>query len=92
MPSRVRRDPDAALAALDTMLGRMPAAVELLSLLRSNAALRELFADILGSAPRLAATIAARPHVLDAAIDPAVLRAGPDDVAARVAQSLGAAT
>ncbi len=85
-------DPDAALAAMDTMLGRITAAVELLSLLRSNAVLRELFADILGSAPRLASTIAARPHVLDAAIDPAVLRAGPDDLAARVAQSLGTAT
>ena len=66
-------DPDAALGTLDTMLGRMTAAVELFSMLRSNEALRNLFADVLGSAPRLAAAIAARPHVLDAAIDPAVL-------------------
>lgn len=66
--------PDAALATFDTMLGRMTAAVELLSMLRSNEALRNLVADILGSAPRLAATIATRPHVLDAAIDPAGLR------------------
>ena len=49
----------------------MPASVELLSILRSNAALRELFGDVLGSAPRLAQVIARRPHVLDAAIDPA---------------------
>ena len=49
----------------------MPASVELLSILRSNAALRELFGDVLGSAPRLAQVIATRPHVLDAAIDPA---------------------
>ena len=67
-------DPDAALATMDTMFGRMPAAVELLSLLRSNERLRELFADILGSAPRLAGSIAARPHLLDAAIDPAALQ------------------
>jgi [glutamine synthetase] adenylyltransferase / [glutamine synthetase]-adenylyl-L-tyrosine phosphorylase len=49
----------------------MPASVELMSILRSNAALRELFGDVLGAAPRLAQVIATRPHVLDAAIDPA---------------------
>src|SRR5271163_4067386 len=64
-------DPDAALAAFDEALARMPASVELMSILRSNAALRELFGDVLGAAPRLAQVIAARPHVLDAAIDPA---------------------
>ena len=52
----------------------MPAAVELLSILRSNAALRELFGDLLGGAPRLADVVAARPHVLDAVIDPAARR------------------
>lgn len=63
-------DPDAALAAFDAALARMPAAVELLSILRSNAAVRELFGDLLGGAPRLAEVVVARPHVLDAAIDP----------------------
>jgi glutamate-ammonia-ligase adenylyltransferase len=63
-------DADAALSAFDEALARMPASVELLSILRSNAALRELFGDVLGSAPRLAQVIAMRPHVLDAAIDP----------------------
>jgi glutamate-ammonia-ligase adenylyltransferase len=63
-------DPDAALAAFDEALARMPASVELMSILRSNASLRELFGDVLGSAPRLARVIASRPHVLDAAIDP----------------------
>jgi len=67
-------DPDAALAAFDEALARMPASVELMSILRSNAALRELFGDVLGAAPKLAQVIATRPHVLDAAIDPA--RAG----------------
>ena len=70
-------DADAALAAFDGALARMPAAVELLSILRSNGKLRELFGDILGSAPRLAQVIVTRPHVLDAAIDPA--RAGDFD-------------
>ena len=64
-------DADAALSAFDEALARMPASVELLSILRSNASLRELFGDVLGSAPRLAEVIARRPHVLDAAIDPA---------------------
>ena len=64
-------DADAALSAFDEALGRMPASVELMSILRSNSSLRELFGDVLGSAPRLAQVIAMRPHVLDAAIDPA---------------------
>jgi glutamate-ammonia-ligase adenylyltransferase len=63
-------DADAALLAFDEALKRMPASVELMSILRSNASLRELFGDVLGSAPRLAEVIARRPHVLDAAIDP----------------------
>jgi glutamate-ammonia-ligase adenylyltransferase len=63
-------DPDAALAAFDASLMRMPAAAELLSILRSNGPLRELFGDLLGGAPRLAEVVAARPHALDAVIDP----------------------
>ncbi len=66
-------DPDSALAAFDSALGRMPAAVELFSILKSHAAVRDLFGDILGGAPRLANVVAQRPHVLDAAIDPALL-------------------
>jgi glutamate-ammonia-ligase adenylyltransferase len=63
-------DADAALAAFDASLMRMPAAAELMSILRSNAALRELFGDLLGGAPRLAEVVASRPHALDAVIDP----------------------
>ena len=48
----------------------MPGAVELLSILRSNAPVRELFGDLFGGAPRLAQIVVQRPHVLDAAIDP----------------------
>ena len=74
-------DPDAALAAFDMAMARMPAAVELFSILKSNAAVRELFGDILGGAPRLANVVAQRPHVLDAAIDPTLLRAQPGEAA-----------
>jgi glutamate-ammonia-ligase adenylyltransferase len=71
-------DPDAALAAFDQALARMPAAVELFSILRANKAVRDLFGDVLGSAPRLAAIVAQRPHLLDAAIDPRFLQATMD--------------
>ncbi len=64
-------DPDAALAALDRAFGRMPAVVELLTILQSHDRLRLLFADLLGTAPRLADTVAQSPHVLDTLIDPA---------------------
>jgi [glutamine synthetase] adenylyltransferase / [glutamine synthetase]-adenylyl-L-tyrosine phosphorylase len=64
-------DPDGALAALDSAFGRMPAAVELLTILQSHDRLRLRFADLLGTAPRLADTVAQSPHVLDVLIDPA---------------------
>ena len=78
-------DPDQALRAFDALLARLPAAVELFAILKSNTALRDLFADILGLAPRLAASVARRPHLLDGAIDPALLRGGGGDVGARMA-------
>ena len=75
----------------------MPGAVELLSILRSNAPVRELFGDLFGSAPRLAQVVVARPHVLDAAIDPGRVGAIGDSLdearlTARVAEFLDAAT
>lgn len=71
-------DPDGALAHLDNAFVRMPAAVELLTLLRSQDALLTLFAEILGSAPRLARVAALHPHVLDGVIDPAFGQAALD--------------
>jgi glutamate-ammonia-ligase adenylyltransferase len=84
-------DPDGALAAFDRALARMPAAVELFSILRSNGAILQLFADILGSAPRLAETVAGRPHVLDAVIDPVFVEPFPnvETLQARMAESFG---
>lgn len=66
-------DPDTALAGFDAALARMPAAVELFVILKSNRGLRELFADILGGSPRLARMVISHPHVLDVAIDPNIL-------------------
>jgi [glutamine synthetase] adenylyltransferase / [glutamine synthetase]-adenylyl-L-tyrosine phosphorylase len=84
-------DPDAALAALDRAFGRMPAAVELMTILKSHDRLRLLFADLLGTAPRLADAVAQAPHVLDAVIDPAFVEPVNDDerVEARVRGLIG---
>ncbi|MBZ6076433.1 bifunctional [glutamine synthetase] adenylyltransferase/[glutamine synthetase]-adenylyl-L-tyrosine phosphorylase [Microvirga puerhi] len=84
-------DPDGALAALDRAFGRMPAAVELLTILQSHDRLRLLFADLLGTAPRLADTVAQSPHVLDALIDPAFVVPLSDDAAieTQVRQMIG---
>lgn len=71
-------DPDGALAHLDNAFVRMPAAVELLTLLRSHDSLLTLFAEILGSAPRLAKVAELHPHVLDGVIDPAFGQAALD--------------
>ena len=76
-------DPDAALAAFDSALAGMPAAAELFSVLKSNPPICELFGEILGGAPKLARTVISRPHVLDAAIDPEVLKAPLDENAFR---------
>jgi [glutamine synthetase] adenylyltransferase / [glutamine synthetase]-adenylyl-L-tyrosine phosphorylase len=73
-------DPDGAIIALDNALQRMPAVVELFTILKQNAALRGLFAEVLGNAPRLAEVVVQRPHVLDALIDPAFAETASDDV------------
>jgi glutamate-ammonia-ligase adenylyltransferase len=72
-------DPDTALAGFDAALARMPAAVELFSLLKSNPRICALFADILGGAPRLARTVINHPHILDATIDPRILESRIDE-------------
>jgi glutamate-ammonia-ligase adenylyltransferase len=85
-------DPDGALAHLDNAFVRMPAAVELLTLLRSHDALLKIFAEILGSAPRLARIAELHPHVLDGIIDPAFASAELDRTALqkRIRSAVGA--
>jgi [glutamine synthetase] adenylyltransferase / [glutamine synthetase]-adenylyl-L-tyrosine phosphorylase len=63
-------DPDGALLTFDNALQHMPAAVELFSILKNNVELLRLFAEILGTAPRLSAIVANSPHVLDVLVDP----------------------
>jgi glutamate-ammonia-ligase adenylyltransferase len=72
---------DAALAAFDRFLSRLPAGVQLFALLGSNPGLLGLFAAVMGTAPRLAETIIRRAHVLDALIEPAFFDRMPDRAA-----------
>ncbi|MDP4025730.1 bifunctional [glutamine synthetase] adenylyltransferase/[glutamine synthetase]-adenylyl-L-tyrosine phosphorylase [Methylobacterium sp. NEAU 140] len=71
-------DPDGALLTLDRAFARMPAAAELLSILRSHERLRLLFADLLGASPRLADAVGLSPHILDAVLEPDFVAPAPD--------------
>ncbi len=85
-------DPDEALAGFDRVLERLPTAAELFSILTANAALRALFGEILGGAPRLAEAVALHPHLLDLAIAGEVeITFDEDTMAARVAAALARA-
>ncbi len=74
-------DPDTALANFDSALARMPAAIELFSMLNSNPRICELFGDILGGAPRLARMVISHPHLLDATVNPSILEASVEETA-----------
>jgi glutamate-ammonia-ligase adenylyltransferase len=62
---------DAAFAAFDRFLARMPSGVQLFSILSSNPGLLTLLATMMGTAPRLAEIVIRHVHVLDAVIEPA---------------------
>ena len=56
---------DAALMSFDRFLSRLPSGVQLFALFYSNPGLLALVAEIMGSAPRLAAQLAEQPLLLD---------------------------
>jgi len=58
-------NPDAALLRFDRFLARLPAGVQLFSLLYNNAGLLLLIAEIMAAGPRLADLLARRPGLLD---------------------------
>ena len=62
-------DPDVAFAQFDRFLSNLPAGVQLFSLLLAHSELLRLIAEIMGSAPRLAAHLARSPATLDALLD-----------------------
>ncbi|WP_158595898.1 bifunctional [glutamine synthetase] adenylyltransferase/[glutamine synthetase]-adenylyl-L-tyrosine phosphorylase [Oleomonas cavernae] len=67
-------EPDSALVRLDQFLSRLPAGVQLFSLLDANRALLDLLAEIMGSAPLLAETLSRRPGLLDSVVGGEALR------------------
>jgi [glutamine synthetase] adenylyltransferase / [glutamine synthetase]-adenylyl-L-tyrosine phosphorylase len=86
-------NPDAAIAAFDRFLDNLHGGARLFSLLRQNPDLVALVARVLGTAPRLADTLALHPDVLDPLIDPAFFGAvpRPERLAASLAASLAEA-
>ena len=71
-------------------MAEMPAGVQLFSLLAANPSLLRLIADIMGTAPRLAAILGRRPRLLDAVLDPGFFGAVPDTGEAQGARDRGA--
>ncbi|TCT08708.1 glutamate-ammonia-ligase adenylyltransferase [Tepidamorphus gemmatus] len=63
-------NPDAAFNAFDQFVGRLPAGVQLFSLLWSNPHLLRLLTVILGTAPRLADLLQRRPRVFAGLLEP----------------------
>src|SRR5713101_2426938 len=86
-------NPDAALAAFDRFVGNLHGGARLFSLLRQNPDLVALVARVLGTAPRLADTLALHPDVLDPLIDPAFFGTlpGPERLTAGLAAALAEA-
>ena len=84
---------DEALSRFDDFLSRLPSGVQLFSLLRNHERLRTLLVALMASAPRMAAAVIHRAHVMDGLIDPAfgddVRR--PSVLIAKVADFLGEA-
>jgi glutamate-ammonia-ligase adenylyltransferase len=82
--------PDSALIGFDRFLDNLSAGTRLFSLLRQNPDLVAMVARLLGTAPRLADTLAQRPQVLDSLIDPAFFGAlpGPEQLSHGLARSL----
>jgi [glutamine synthetase] adenylyltransferase / [glutamine synthetase]-adenylyl-L-tyrosine phosphorylase len=86
--SALARSGDAvsAFLAFDKFIAGLPAGVQLFSMLKANPNLLDLIATILGTAPRLAEQLSARPRVLDAVLDPGFFGALPlaDEVKAMI--------
>ena len=72
-------NPNATLVLFDHFLANLHGAARLLSLLRQKPELIALISLVLGTAPRLADTLARNPQVMDALVDPSFFGVLPDD-------------
>jgi glutamate-ammonia-ligase adenylyltransferase len=77
-------NPDAVLILFDRFLANLHGGSRLLSLLKQNPPLVALIAMILGTAPRLADTLARYPDVIDALVEPSFFGALPDETALNI--------
>ncbi len=86
-------DPDAAFRHFNEFLTNLPSGVQLFSLFYENPDLLNLVAEIMGSAPRLAAHLARKPVLLDAVLSTNFLEPLPDapTLRAGLADELGQA-
>jgi glutamate-ammonia-ligase adenylyltransferase len=66
-------DPSGALNRLDSMIGRLPSAINFFKLLEARPALAAMLGDVLSHAPTLAEALARRTELLDGLIDATAL-------------------
>lgn len=64
-------NPDMAFLSFNAFLAALPSGVQVFSLLSNNPELLAVLTMVLGASPRLAQTVARRPRVIDALLDPA---------------------
>ncbi len=85
--------PEAALRALDKFLHGLPTGLQFFSMLESNPAILGLLARIMGTAPKLADTLAHRPRLFDALLDPRFFGSLPkrEEVRADLTRAIGEA-
>ena len=67
--SAATQDPDETLLRLDRLLSRLPAGLQIFTLLRHNPALLRALVDTLGLSPTLAERLYRRPQLLDSMLD-----------------------
>ena len=77
-------EPDAAFMRFDAFMSQLPAGVQIFSMFQSNPQMLDLIAEIMGSAPRMAAHLSRKAGVLDVVLTPSFLDALPsaDEMAA----------
>ncbi|MGI9464820.1 MAG: DUF294 nucleotidyltransferase-like domain-containing protein, partial [Aestuariivirgaceae bacterium] len=87
-------DADTAFIAFDRFMARLPAGLQLFSMLRANPHLLDLLATILGTAPHLAEQLSQRPKVFDAVLDPGFFDQLPDrdEIARTIDEALASET
>jgi glutamate-ammonia-ligase adenylyltransferase len=85
---------DEAFLRFDQFISGLPSGIQLFSLLSSNPSLLSLIATIMSAAPKLAGIIAAKPHVFDGMLDPALISELPtrDYLRSRLSQFLSGST